>query len=166
MKYDIKLPPEFISGNSIPVTVATIKRERMEEILHDAIEQAVLESLPTQTSSTIRGDSYAGVYIWLGSANITHHIPKLLMENAKYSQNMLECVAAECMRDLEQTVLQSEQVQKWKQDSERYQWLKKQFRVMSLDMGGNHSWVLQRPLQKGCSIDEVCDASMERKNES
>ena len=55
MKYDIKLPPEFISGNSIPVTVATIKRERMEEILHDAIEQAALESLPTQTSNTIRG---------------------------------------------------------------------------------------------------------------
>lgn len=38
MKYDIKLPPEFISTNSTPVSVATIKRERMEEILREAAE--------------------------------------------------------------------------------------------------------------------------------
>jgi len=35
---DIELPAEFRSGNDIPVTQATIKRERMEEILRDAIE--------------------------------------------------------------------------------------------------------------------------------
>ena len=46
MKDDIKLPPEFISGNSTPVTVATIKRERMEEILRDAIkaDRAAMQS--------------------------------------------------------------------------------------------------------------------------
>lgn len=38
MKDDIKLPLEFISGNNTPVTVATIKRERMEEIIRDAIK--------------------------------------------------------------------------------------------------------------------------------
>lgn len=38
IKDDIKLPPEFISTNSIPVSVATIKRERMEEILREAVE--------------------------------------------------------------------------------------------------------------------------------
>lgn len=54
-------------------------------------------------------------------------------------------------------------VQAWKRDAERYRWLKKQFRVMSLDMGGNHSWILRGPLRDGCSIDAVCDASMERK---
>ena len=36
--YNIELPSEFLSGNSVPVTVATIKRERMEEILIAAIE--------------------------------------------------------------------------------------------------------------------------------
>lgn len=35
---DIELPAEFRSGNSVPVTVATIKRERMEEIIRAAIE--------------------------------------------------------------------------------------------------------------------------------
>ncbi len=35
---DIELPAEFRSGNSVPVTVATIKRERMEEILINSIE--------------------------------------------------------------------------------------------------------------------------------
>lgn len=34
----IKLPPEFRSGNSIPVERATISRERMVEILKEAIE--------------------------------------------------------------------------------------------------------------------------------
>lgn len=38
MKFEIKLPPEFISGNEIPVSVATIKRERLEEILREAVE--------------------------------------------------------------------------------------------------------------------------------
>ncbi len=36
--HDIELPAEFRSGNSVPVTVATIKRERMEEIIRAAIE--------------------------------------------------------------------------------------------------------------------------------
>lgn len=54
-------------------------------------------------------------------------------------------------------------VQAWKRDAERYRWLKKQFRIMSPNMGGNHTWVLQRPLREGHSIDAVCDASMEQK---
>lgn len=65
-------------------------------------------------------------------------------------------------RAIEQAVLQSEQIQNWKQGSERYQWLKKQFRVMSLDMGGNHAWILRGPLRDGRTIDEVCDKSMEQ----
>lgn len=36
--HDIELPAEFRSGNDIPVTQATIKRERMEEILQATIE--------------------------------------------------------------------------------------------------------------------------------
>lgn len=36
--YNIELPAEFRSGNSIPVERATITRERMTEILQDAIE--------------------------------------------------------------------------------------------------------------------------------
>lgn len=36
--YTQVLPPEFISGNEMPVTRATISRERMGEILHEAIE--------------------------------------------------------------------------------------------------------------------------------
>lgn len=36
--YDIELPAEFRSGNSIPVERARITRERMTEILQDAIK--------------------------------------------------------------------------------------------------------------------------------
>lgn len=68
-------------------------------------------------------------------------------------------------RDVEQAVLQSPEVQALRKDAERYKWLKKQFRIMSPDMGGNHSWVLQRPLRKGHSVDVVCDAAMEKKND-
>lgn len=66
-------------------------------------------------------------------------------------------------RRIEQAVLQSEQVQVWKRDAERYKWLKDQFRILSLDMGGKHSWALQRPIREGSTIDEVCDAAMEQK---
>lgn len=38
MKDEIKFPAEFISMNDVPVPVATIKRERMEEILREAIK--------------------------------------------------------------------------------------------------------------------------------
>lgn len=38
MTEPIKLPPEFSSGNSIPVERATITRERMVEILTEAVE--------------------------------------------------------------------------------------------------------------------------------
>lgn len=65
-------------------------------------------------------------------------------------------------RAIEQAVLNSPEVQAWKRDAERYQWLKKQFRVMSLDMGGNHSWILRCPLRDGRTIDAVCDKSMEQ----
>lgn len=65
-----------------------------------AIEQAVLESLPVQTSSTIRGDSYAGVYIWLGSDNILQHIPKGLAQAAIDPHGMLGAVAADCIKRL------------------------------------------------------------------
>lgn len=41
MTEPIKLPPEFRSGNSIPVERATITRERMVEILTEAIEAAL-----------------------------------------------------------------------------------------------------------------------------
>lgn len=36
----IKLPTEFRSGNSIPVERATITRQRMAEILAEAIDNA------------------------------------------------------------------------------------------------------------------------------
>lgn len=44
-------------------------------------------------------------------------------------------------------------------DAERYRELKKRFRVMSLDMGGNHTWVLASSgWLKGPSMDEAVDA--------
>lgn len=89
-----------------------------------AIEQAVLQSLPVQTSSTIRGDSYAGVYVWLGNDNILQHIPKLLAENARDPQSMLDVVAAECVKKLERhNALQSPEIQAWKRDAELFKFL-------------------------------------------
>lgn len=129
-----------------------------------AIEQAVLQLLPAQTSNTIRGDSYAGIYIWLDSDNITQHISKSLIENARDPQSMLEYVAAKSIRQLEQyNALQSPEVQAIQKDAERYRWLKEQFRVMSMDMGGNQVWVLKQPIASGQTMDAACDAAMEKK---
>jgi len=139
--------------------------QQFEQVLQfaRAIEKAVLNLLPVQTSSTIRGDSYAGVYVWVGNENIVQHIPKVLAQTANDPQGMLGAVAAKCIQELKRfSELQSPEIQALRKDAERYRWLKKQFRIMSLDMGGNHTWVLQRPLREGCSIDAVCDASMEK----
>lgn len=44
-------------------------------------------------------------------------------------------------------------------DAGRYRELKKRFRAMSLDMGGNHTWVLASSgWLKGPSMDEAVDA--------
>lgn len=48
---DIKLPAEFQSGNDIPVKQATIKRERMEEIIQDAIESAMQSQIQDEALS-------------------------------------------------------------------------------------------------------------------
>src|SRR5699024_1492601 len=140
--------------------------QQFEQVLQfaRAIEKAVLNLLPVQTSSTIRGDSYAGVYVWVGNENLVQHIPKVLAQTANDPQGMLGAVAAKCIQELKRfsEQLQSPEIQALRKDAERYRWLKKQFRIMSLDMGGNHTWVLQRPLREGCSIDAVCDASMEK----
>lgn len=119
-------------------TETTLTNYQIHSILHDnflpfstqtegfarAIEQAVLQSLPVQTSSTIRGDSYAGVYIWFGSDNILQHIPKLLAENANDPQNMLDDVASECIKKLERhNVLKSPEVQALREDAALLDWL-------------------------------------------
>jgi len=49
----------------------------------------------------------------------------------------------------------------FKADAERWQAVKPLFRVMSLDMSGNHTWVLSHHgLLKGPSIDAAIDALM------
>ena len=48
-------------------------------------------------------------------------------------------------------------------DAARYRWLKDQghFRAMSMDMGGNHSWIgMGRAVGKGPTVDEAIDAAM------
>jgi len=46
-------------------------------------------------------------------------------------------------------------------DAERYRWLKTGFRAMSLDMGGNHTWVQRSSsMLRGPSVDEAIDAAM------
>ena len=85
-----------------------------------SIEKAIIKSLPVQTSSTIRGDSYAGVYAWLGSSNITHHISRLSVEDARDPQSMLEHVAFQCIKQLERyDAMQSPEVQELRDALER-----------------------------------------------
>ena len=48
-------------------------------------------------------------------------------------------------------------------DAVRYRWLKDQghFRAMSMDMGGNHSWIgMGRAIGKGPTVDEAIDAAI------
>lgn len=48
-----------------------------------------------------------------------------------------------------------------RKDAERYRWLRKQFRAMSLDMGGNHCWVQRSSgAIRGPSVDEAVDAAL------
>ena len=47
-----------------------------------------------------------------------------------------------------------------KEDAESYRWLLTQFRAMSLDMGGNHCWVLARSGSlRGPTIDDAIRAA-------
>ena len=51
-------------------------------------------------------------------------------------------------------------------DAARYRWLKDQghFRAMSMDMGGNHSWIgMGRAIGKGPTVDEAIDAAIKHK---
>ena len=47
-------------------------------------------------------------------------------------------------------------------DAARYQWVKKQTRAFSLDMGGQHSWAVTGSFSraKGPSLDEAIDAAI------
>src|SRR5699024_11250312 len=76
--------------------------QQFEQVLQfaRAIEKAVLNLLPVQTSSTIRGDSYAGVYVWVGNENLVQHITKVIAQTAKDPQRMLDAVAAKCIHDV------------------------------------------------------------------
>lgn len=129
-----------------------------------ACYRTALQSLPVQTSSTIRGDSYAGVYAWLGSSNIIHHLSRMSIEDARDDpQSILEHVAFHCIKQLEQyDIMQSPEVQELRKDAERYRWLKKQFEIMSRDMRYNQVWVLKRPIGSGQTMDEACDNAMKR----
>ena len=48
-------------------------------------------------------------------------------------------------------------------DAARYQWVKKQTRAFSLDMGGQHSWAVTGSFSraKGPSLDEAIDAAIQ-----
>lgn len=128
-----------------------------------SIERAIMKSLPVETSNTIRGDSYAGVYAWLGSSNITHHISELSIEDMRDPQSMLEHVAFQCIKQLERyDAMQSPEVQEMRKDAERYRWLKNQFEIMSRDMRYNQVWVLKQPIESGQTMDEACDNAMKR----
>lgn len=133
-------------------------------IVSRAIEQAVLQSLPAQTSSAIRGDSYAGVYVWRGRDNITQHIPKRLVENESNPHGLLECVAAECVRELEQSVLQSPEVQALKRDKERLDWLEssKYSHGFCHDRYGDYIYYAHQ-LKGSKTVREVIDDAMEKK---
>src|SRR5690625_598252 len=97
--------------------------QQFEQVLQfaRAIEKAVLNLLPVQTSSTIRGDSYAGVYVWVGNENLVQHIPKVLAQTANDPQGMLGAVAAKCIQELKRfSELQSPEIQALRKDAERY----------------------------------------------
>lgn len=131
-----------------------------------AIEKAVLQSLPVQTSSTIRGDSYAGVYIWCGRDNITQHIPKRLAESESNSYGLLKCVASECIRDLEQAMPHYDQVQQWKRDSERLDWLESSKYSHGFCHTGYGEYIYYAHQEDGYkTVREVIDDAMVNQNE-
>ena len=54
-------------------------------------------------------------------------------------------------------------------DAARYRWLKDQdhFRAMSMDMGGNHTWVgMGRCVGRGDTVDAAIDAAMQAAREA
>jgi hypothetical protein len=55
------------------------------------------------------------------------------------------------------------EVERLRADAERYQWLRARYRAMSMDMGGNHSWVpdgrVMREL-RGPTLNAAIDAAL------
>src|SRR5690625_1965305 len=150
--------------------------QQFEQVLQfaRAIEKAVLNLLPVQTSSTIRGDSYAGVYVWFGNENLVQHIPKVLAQTANDPQSMLGSVAAKCIQELKRfSELQSPEVQAWKRDAERYRYIRLKMSASNVDYLGRpmrqfHFDRLPDPLNNplkgsvGGHLDDAIDAAMEQ----
>ena len=55
------------------------------------------------------------------------------------------------------------EIERLREDAERYQWLRARYRAMSMDMGGNHSWVpdgrVMREL-RGPTLNAAIDAAL------
>lgn len=54
-------------------------------------------------------------------------------------------------------------VESLEKDAARYRWLREQFRCMSVDMGGQHRWILSPSGGlRGPDVDDAIDAAMEQ----
>jgi len=63
----------------------------------------------------------------------------------------------------EETKAQAVEIEMLRADAERYRWLRARYRAMSMDMGGNHSWVpdgrVMREL-RGPTLNAAIDAAL------
>jgi len=108
--------------------------------------QALIDALEAVTSTNWEHDGGADVFevdvgVLVASTMET--------EDAAYIAEANPATIRALLADLERA----------EKDAERYRELKKRFRVMSLDMGGNHTWVLASSgWLKGPSMDDAVDA--------
>ena len=78
---------------------------------------------------------------------------------------LTQCIAERDQLHAEVEALRAEvqRLRAAEKDAARYRWLKDQghFRAMSMDMGGNHSWIgMGRAIGKGPTVDEAIDAAI------
>lgn len=96
--YNIELPAEFRSGNSIPVERATITRDRMTEILQDAVEAALQsQSMDAEHWAELhrlrakRRSSDREQKMWKAAA-ISERVMRVAAEKALKSQDRADAV--------------------------------------------------------------------------
>ena len=74
--------------------------------------------------------------------------------------NTIEVIVSQLHKRIDELVAERDALAA---DAARYQWVKKQTRAFSLDMGGKHSWAVTGGFMraKGSSLDEAIDAAIQ-----
>lgn len=90
---EVELPEEFRSGNSVEVSTATIKRERMIEILQDAISEDRIEQ---NIKDSARADQLATAVMNVVSGRVQPGSAMQVLADALFNKPKIPKVKPTC----------------------------------------------------------------------